>query len=176
MSASVKYWKQRYHQIIQKRERLWVLLEDPSFDRNWLSTRLTEHQWSIDEVFRHILGSEIRYIQQPLDDSIKQHPSAVAAQWVGNIFFRFGEDEHLELDKLILTFEEVQRKSLELFETLNEDSLQQIVEAPWREKVTYERLIEHGIDHELSHLGQIYFMLTNFRGPPKFESNWFDNE
>ncbi|MHA2168462.1 MAG: DinB family protein [Candidatus Kariarchaeaceae archaeon] len=176
MKASQEYWQNRYEEITKRRENLWKELGKEEIEESWLHTRLTEHQWSIDEVLRHMLGSEVVYIQQPMDGSIVQYPKVVPAQWVGNIFFRYQEDDHVPLKELCDSFDQVQQKSSLILSSLTEEKLNQLVMAPWRKEVSYEDLIEHCFDHELSHLGQIYFMLTYYRGPPKFESNWFEDK
>ncbi|MHA2030716.1 MAG: DinB family protein [Candidatus Kariarchaeaceae archaeon] len=176
MKALREYWQTRYEEILKKRENLWNELEKQETEESWLHSRLTEHQWSIDEVLRHLLGSEVVYIQQPIDGSIVQYPKVVPAQWVGNVFFRYQEDDHVPLKELRDSFDQVQQKSRSILSSLTDEKLNQSVIAPWRQEVSYEHLIEHCFDHELSHLGQVYFMLTYFRGPPKFESNWFEDK
>ncbi|MHA2278875.1 MAG: DinB family protein, partial [Candidatus Kariarchaeaceae archaeon] len=122
------------------------------------------------------LGSEIRYVQQPIEPSAEQHNKAVLAQWVGKIFFRFEENEHMDLKELIEAFHQTQQITREIMNQWNQETLTKMVEAPWRELFPYQNSVIHFIEHEMSHMGQIHFMLTYFRGPPKFESNWFDNK
>lgn len=172
MKATPTYWVNRYKQLIQARNRIWTELGKSDIKDEWLATRLTKHQWSIDEVMRHALGSDIRYIHVPLNPLSEQHPQAVLAQWVGDVFFRFREDTHMNLEDLKAAFIKTEENSLKILEGLNENDLSKMVEAPWKQMVTYESLIEHSLDHEMSHHGQIYFMLTYFRGPPKFTSDW----
>ncbi len=172
LKATPSYWLNRYKQIIRSRGQIWGELSKEDIKENWLTTRLSKHQWSIDEVLRHILGSDIRYIQVPLNAETEQHPQAVMAQWVGDIFFRFREDTHMDLEDLKVAFNKIEERSVGVLQELTDEDLSLMVEAPWKQVVSYETLIEHSMDHEISHHGQVYFMLTYFRGPPKFSANW----
>ncbi|MCE7737434.1 MAG: DinB family protein [Candidatus Heimdallarchaeota archaeon] len=176
MSVSVEFLTRKYEQIVENRESLWVDLQRIPKDKNWLNQRLSSHQWSIDEVLRHMLGSEIRYVQQPVEPSMEQNKDAVMAQWVGNIFFRFEENDHMSLENLILAFDDAQRNTRRIMGNWNEDILNKLIEAPWREMIPYRNSVIHFLEHEISHMGQVQFMLTYFRGPPEFKSNWFDNQ
>lgn len=176
MSLTVDYWIDRYTKLVKGRERLWRELKNPSIENKWIITRITEHQWSIDEVLRHILGSEIRYVQQPIESTIKQNENMVPAQWIDKVFFRFEEKEHMNLDTIIDIYNSTQDISNKILLGISDKDLLKEVEAPWRQMVSYNSLLHSFYDHEISHMGQIYFMLTYFRGPPKFESNWENNK
>lgn len=176
MSVSKDHLVKKYNQIISSRQKLWDDLEQIPEGQDWLTKRLSSHQWSIDEVLRHLLGSEIRYVQQPIEPTAEQYKGAVLAQWVGKIFFRFEENEHMELDELIEAFEETQKNTNKIINKWNENILNTQIEAPWREMIPYKDSVIHFLEHEMSHMGQVNFMLTYFRGPPEFESDWFNNE
>ena len=158
----------RYQLLLKYRKTMWSYLSQSDIKPEWIVTRPKSYQWSIDEHIRHLLASEIRYIQQSLDGNIPQTPKAVAAQWVGNVFFRFKEDEHVELAELKELFPTVEEKSLELLKNITEKELEMDVEAPWREKMSYYNLLEHFFVHENYHRGQVHFLITYYRGPPKF--------
>ncbi len=163
-------WIERYNFLQKYRERMWNELSQPDIKPEWVITRPKPYQWSIDEVLRHMLGSEVRYIQQSLDPDISQHSAVVPAQWVGTVFFRFEEREHLELPELLDIFPAVESKSLQLLENATEKELQMIVEAPWKEKMSYHQLLEAFYAHEHYHRGQVHFLITYYRGPPKFQN------
>ena len=170
--VEINYFVEKYQTLITRRKALFELIGKETVKPEWLITRITEHQWSIDEILRHVIASDIRYIQQPIDETVSQHEIAVPAQWVGSVFFRFEELEHVSLEKLTSVFQEVQSKSLEVLASLSTSELGRKVEAPWKQMVTYQSLLDHNFDHELSHIGQVYFILTYFRGPPEFNANW----
>ncbi|MHA2249679.1 MAG: hypothetical protein ACXAD7_04915, partial [Candidatus Kariarchaeaceae archaeon] len=111
-------WVDRYQQILQSRETLWSALLEKKVDPKWTVTRVKGHQWSIDEILRHMLASEIRYLQQPIDPAIEQYQFAVRAQWVGKVFFRFEELNHVALEDLKMHFQPVQEKSQEIMQNL----------------------------------------------------------
>ena len=90
----------RYTLLLDFRKTVWDDLTDTAFNQEDFISRPSDHQWSIDELLRHMLASEIRYIQQSIDQSIEQHPIGVPAQWVGKIFFRLEEREHLPLKEV----------------------------------------------------------------------------
>jgi uncharacterized damage-inducible protein DinB len=158
----------RYKLLLDFRKTVWNDLTDSSFNQMDFIKRPSEHQWSIDELLRHMLGSEIRYIQQSVDDSIEQHPKGVPAQWVGKIFFRLEEREHVPLKELKELFPTVEKKSLEILESLTEEEFKQSVKAPWGQELPYNELLNVFFAHEHQHRGQVKFIITYFRGPPKF--------
>lgn len=117
-----------------------------------------------------MLGSDVRYTQQSLDPAISQHSTIVPAQWVGTVFFRFEELEHLGLPELLDIFLDVERKSLQLLEIVTEDKLQMIVEVPWKEKMSFHQLLDWFYVHEHYHRDKVHFFITYYRGPPKYEN------
>jgi len=158
----------RYKLLLDFRDTVWKDLSDPSFNQDWFIKRPSEHQWSIDELLRHMLASEIRYIQQSVDDSIEQHPFGVRAQWVGKIFFRLEELEHVSMKELKELYPVVEKKSLEIFQKMTEEDFLQIVRAPWGQDLPYIDLLEVYFAHEHAHRGQVKFLITNYRGLPEF--------
>jgi uncharacterized damage-inducible protein DinB len=158
----------RYKVLQDFRSTVWKDLSDPSFKQEWFIKRPSEHQWSIDELLRHMLASEIRYIQQSVDDSIEQHPYGVPAQWVGNIFFRLEEREHVNLEDLKVIYPAVEKKSLEILQSMLEDDFYQSVRAPWGQDLPYIDLLDVFFAHEHGHRGQVKFLITSYRGLPEF--------
>ena len=163
-------WIERSNFLQKYRERMWNELSQPNIKPEWIITRPKLNQWSIDEVLRHMLGSEVRYIQQSLDSDISQHTAVVPDQWVGTVFFRLEEREHLELPELLDIFPAVENKSLQLLENVTEKELQMIVEAPWKEQMSFHQLLEWFYAHEHYHRGQVHFLITYYRGPPTFQN------
>lgn len=78
----------------------------------------------------------------------------------------------MNLDTIIDSYNSTQDISNRILRGLSDEELLTEVETPWRQMVSYNSLLHSFYDHEISHMGQIYFILTYFRGPPKFESNW----
>ena len=159
----------RYKLLQNFRQTVWKDLSDSNFNQKWFIKRPSEHQWSIDELLRHMIASEVRYIQQSMDESIEQHPKGVPAQWVGNIFFRLEEKEHVNFEVLKEMFLEVEKESIEILEKLSEDDFEKIVKAPWGQELPYYDLLEVFFAHEHNHRGQVKFLITFYRGPPEFE-------
>jgi uncharacterized damage-inducible protein DinB len=154
--------------MIGRREQTWKLLHDKSFEDKWFIQRPTKHQWSIDEILRHMLANEVRYLQMPLNPDIEQHKLAVLAQWVGNILFRIKEGEHFSINIVQEGFEDVQNLSQNILEDLTEEDLNKEVKAPWGEMISYGSMLTDLFDHDQFHRGQVHHLITYFRGPPKF--------
>jgi uncharacterized damage-inducible protein DinB len=57
-------------------------------------------------------------------------------------------------------------------QNLTEQDIEMKTEAPWKQEVNYGTLLETFINHEYAHTGQIYFILTYYRGPPEFTDKW----
>ncbi|MCY3412510.1 MAG: DinB family protein [Candidatus Heimdallarchaeota archaeon] len=168
---SIEYWRNRYNKISQQRNALIQSLN--SLDKSWIMTRISSHQWSIDEILRHMLASEIVYIQQSIDPNTPMSNLAVRAQWVGDVFFRL-EESHLDLQVIIDEYTLVENRSREIIAGLTDDKLAQRCKAPWGEELSYQQMIEHNLDHELGHLAQIKQILTYHQGLPKFKESWTD--
>ena len=158
----------RYKLLQDFRDTVWKDLSDTSFDQKFFTKRPTEHQWSIDELLRHMLSSEIRYIQQSIDDTIEQLLMGVPAQWVGKIFFRLEEREHVTFQELQEMYPAVEKKSLDILENLSEEDFIREVKAPWGQMLPYHDLLDVFFAHEHQHRGQVKFLITFYRGPPKF--------
>lgn len=158
----------RYDLVVVKRESVWRLLTSDEFDEAWFVSRPTTHQWAIDEILRHMLANEVRYLQMSHDPSIKQHALSVRAQWVGDILFRL-EENHEPLDKIRNAFEEVQLVSKSIIDSLKEEDLMRQVKAPWGEMLEYWQMLDDLFDHDNFHRGQVIYLVTYFRGLPKFK-------
>ncbi|MFW9998160.1 MAG: DinB family protein [Candidatus Odinarchaeota archaeon] len=147
-------WLKRYGLIQKSRDATWNDLSTLK-DEKWIITRLKMYQWSIDEILRHMLASEIRYVHQGFDPELPQHSMAVPAQWVGEVFFRFEEKKHVRLKELKEAFPAVERKSLTLFKESVESDYEKVVKAPWGEEMTLHGLLEAFYLHEHYHRGRV---------------------
>jgi uncharacterized damage-inducible protein DinB len=142
---------------------MWNDLLDPEVKSEWIITRLTPYQWAIDEIIRHLLASEIRYIHQSFNDDVHQIEEAVGAQWVGKSFFRIKEEVHVNVERLkeiALSLEGDTRKYLDF----PNESYKKTVKAPWGEEMKVFELLESFYTHDFYHQGQVYSLLTYFRG------------
>lgn len=157
-------WSERYTRLIGQRNALL----DKIVDLPELSTRPKPNSWAIDEILRHQLGSEVRYVHQVIDPSLPQSEFVVPAQWVGNILFRLEEREHPPFDAIRTEFERIQLISSQLFVSVTPDVEHLIVKAPWGVEVPAWMLLEHFFEHDLRHQGQISYLYTYFHGPPDF--------
>ncbi|UCE13765.1 MAG: DinB family protein [Candidatus Heimdallarchaeota archaeon] len=158
-------WLNRYTRIQNNRKSMWSFLTQPDVKDEWITRRPKPFQWSIDEIIRHMIGSEIRYIHQSFDPTIIQHQSSVPAQWVGKAFFRFEEGDHVELTDLKAIYNSVEEKTLKLIASPDR-TYEKVVKAPWGEEMPISELLESFYDHENYHRGQIYLIINFFRDSP----------
>ena len=159
-------WNMRYNRIQNYRKRMWKDLLSPEVKPEWIITRLTPPQWAIDEIIRHMLASEIRYIHQSFNTDALQIKEAVGAQWVSESFFRIKEGDHVSIERLkgiSLSIEADTGKYLDF----PNDSYEETVKAPWGEEMKVFELLESFYTHDFYHQGQVYSLLTYFRGIPK---------
>ena len=159
-------WKKRYNRIQSYRLRMWNDLLDPDVKSEWIITRLTLPQWAIDEIIRHMLASEIRYIHQSFNADVLQIEEAVGAQWVNKNFFRIKEEAHVNVDRLKEIATSIEGETRKYLDFPNE-SYEKMVKAPWGEEMKVFELLESFYIHDFYHQGQVYSVLTYFRGIPK---------
>lgn len=159
-------WMKRFKRIQNHRKKMWNDLNSPEVKSEWIITRVTPHQWSIDELIRHMLASEIRYIHQSFDPDAQQLKEAVAAQWVNERFFRLKEDDHVDLECLREIATSLEKKSVKLLDSPDK-AYEKTARAPWGEEMNVCDLLEAYYTHEFYHQGQVYSLLTYFRGLPK---------
>ncbi len=159
-------WKKRYQRIQNRRIRMWNDLHNPEIKPEWIITRSTPHQWAIDEIIRHMLASEIRYIHQSFNTDVLQIDEAVAAQWVSDRFFRIKEEKHVKVEQLKEISQSIESETIKYLDFPNE-SYEKMVKAPWGEEMKVFELLEAFYSHDFYHQGQVYFLLTYFRGIPK---------
>jgi len=164
MDSHAKIWIARYSRILKHRQKLWVNLSQ--IDEDAFKKRPRENLWSIDEILRHKLASEIRYIHQSFDSDLNQFELSVPAQWVGNVFFRLEERKHYSLEEIKEKFEMVEITSGRVLKTEN-SNFERDTEAPWGEKMKIHQLLEEWYDHDNYHRGQIY-CLINLNSKPSF--------
>jgi uncharacterized damage-inducible protein DinB len=159
-------WKKRYIRVQNHRIAMWKDLCNPEVKPDWIITRPKKHQWAIDEIIRHMLASEIRYIHQSFNPDIIQINEAVKAQWVQNRFFRIKEDNHVKLERLKEISLSIENETVKYLDSPNE-AYEKKVKAPWGEEMKVFELLEAFYTHEFYHQGQVYCLLTLFRGLPK---------
>ena len=159
-------WKKRYNRVQSYRIRMWDDLLNSEVKSKWLITRLTPHQWAIDEIIRHMLASEIRYIHQSFNADVLQIKEAVGAQWVNKNFFRIKEEAHVNVDRLKEIATSIEGETRKYLESPIE-SYEKMVKAPWGEEMKVFELLESFYTHDFYHQGQVYSVLTYFRGIPK---------
>ena len=162
-----KLWSGRYKRIQDNRQRMWQFLQGSVIKDEWITKRPQPNLWSVDEIIRHMLASEIRYIHQSFNPSLPQSEIAVRAQWVGEIFFRIEEKEHVSLNKIIEDYESVEEGTLRLLNTTSEN-YGKMTKAPWGEEMPVYKLLESFYDHDNYHRGQIYLIINLFRKIPDF--------
>lgn len=162
-----RYWIQQHERIVTKRKEMFQHLTREDFKEEWINKRPKEHLWSIDEILRHMLASEIRYVHQSFNQSIENIELGVPAQWVNEHFFRIEERNHYSLEKIVSAFSKAEETTKILLNT-DDDQYEKIVKAPWGEKIPVYKLLESFNEHETYHRGQIFLLLNFFRGPPDF--------
>ncbi|MFX1284650.1 MAG: DinB family protein [Promethearchaeota archaeon] len=159
-------WKKRYERIENQHSIMWNELSKSEVEEKWIITRPKPYQWAIDEIIRHMLASEIRYIHQSFNLQSPQIAEAVPAQWVGNRFFRLEEANHVGLERLKELASTTEKETKILLDSPNA-AYEKKVQAPWGEEMKVYELLEAFYDHEQYHRGQVYLLLTYFRGLPK---------
>ena len=158
-------WIKRFKHIRKQRETMWNELHNPEVDPEWIIKRPTTHQWAIDEIIRHMLASEIRYIHQSFNPNIPQLDEAVPAQWVKNRFFRLEEKTHVKLKRLKEIALSIESETVKFLDS-SDKAYEEKTKAPWGEEMKVFELLETFYTHEFYHQGQVFFILTYFRGLP----------
>ena len=151
-----------HHRVVKKRKQLWNKLNASNFEATWFTTRIRPHMWAIDEIYRHMLASEIFYIHSKFGERKVPGEWGVGAQWVGDRHFGLKEGRHFSREQLLELTQEIERKTQDILENLAENDLKTLVTAPWGEEMTFKELIHHCFEHEHNHRGQIQFLITYF--------------
>jgi uncharacterized damage-inducible protein DinB len=152
-----------HRRVVLTRESLWKKLNNPNFQAEWFITRIKPHMWSIDEIYRHMLSSEIFYIHSKFGERKVPEEWGVGAQWVGDKQFGLKEDKHFSREQLYELTKQIEKESKTYLKEMTEIELQKIVNAPWGEEMTFNELIHHCFEHEHNHRGQIQFLITYFQ-------------
>ncbi|MFW9855012.1 MAG: DinB family protein [Candidatus Thorarchaeota archaeon] len=152
-----------HERVVIKRRQLWKKLKGPDFQPEWFMTRIKPHMWAIDEIYRHMLGSEIFYIHSKFGERRIRDEWAVGAQWVGDRHFGFKEKRHYSREELFELTGPVEQKSRDCLQDLTENDLGTPVMAPWGEEMTFREIIHHCFEHEHQHRGQIQYLITYFK-------------
>ena len=105
------YWKTKYRMVIKNREKIWDNLEMYELSPEQFIQRPKPHLWSVDEVLRHMLASEVMYIHQKIDHSCPRPEFGVGAQWVGKYILKTGESTHYTLTDIKELANEITEKT-----------------------------------------------------------------
>ncbi len=162
-----KFWLGRFERLKKRRSELFTDLKKPENYQEYIITRPKPYQWSVDELIRHILASEIRYVHQSFDPTRQAHPAGIRAQWRDDTLIKIEENKHYDIKDLKKIFPPVQVVTDELLREASDMDFDRTVKAPWGEKMKVHKLLDYWYDHENYHRGQIYFVLNYFKGPPK---------
>lgn len=126
-------WIKRFKHIRKQRETMWNELHNPEVDPEWIIKRPTTHQWAIDEIIRHMLASEIRYIHQSFNPNIPQLDEAVPTQWVRNRFFRLEEKTHVKLKRLKEIALSIESETVKFLDS-SDKAYEEKTKTPWVKK------------------------------------------
>lgn len=163
-----KIWIDRYGRIRDQRNQMFKAFTRPEIEAEWLTTRPNKHQWAVDEIIRHLLFSEIRYVQQSFDPTRSPHPAGLRAAWEEDIVEELEEGEHIEVKDLKKMFPPVEVATEELLREAADMDFERTVKAPWGAKLRVFKLLNDWYDHEQYHRGQAYFVLHYFQGPTDY--------
>lgn len=166
LGKNKKLWIDRYQRLKKTRDKVFKDLSNREIETEWLITRPNENQWSIDELIRHILFAEVRYVQQSFDPTRNSHPVGVRTQWMNDYVIKLNEGKHISLKDLKKLFPPVQVVTEELLREAADLDYERTVKTSWGEKMKVVKLLDYWFEHEHYHRGQIYMTLTFFRGPP----------
>ncbi len=154
------YWKTKYALLVKNREKIWYHLKMYDLSPEQFNRRPKPHLWSIDEVLRHMLASEVMYIHQKIDHSIDHPEFGVGAQWVGEYILKTGESTHYTLTDIEEIAGEITEKTKQLLNSVNEPVFEKTVKAPWGEEMSFNTLLENFYYHEAYHCGQVHYLMN----------------
>ena len=154
------YWQSQYNRVLKHRKELWQYLEKYNLSHELFIKRPKEHIWAIDEIFRHILASEVVYIHQKFESSASPKEFGVGAQWVGNYQINLKQHPHFTLNEIRYLSTKIQDQSQFYLENSKESDFHKKVKAPWGEEMPFTELLESFYIHEAYHRGQIHYLLN----------------
>lgn len=160
------YWQSQYKRVLQHRKELWLYLEKYNLSHELFIKRPKEHLWAIDEIFRHMLASEVVYVHQKFDPSASPKDFGVGAQWVGDYDIKLNELPHFTQNEIKNLSSAIEDKTQLFLEKSQEESFHRKVKAPWGEEMEFTELLEAFYIHEAHHRGQIHYLL-NLLGNPQ---------
>jgi uncharacterized damage-inducible protein DinB len=166
LGKNKKLWIDRYLRVQKIRDETFNDLGKPEIDQEWIIKRPNAYQWAVDEIIRHQLYIEIKYLQQSFDPTRTSHPVGVKAQWAEETIMNLEESEHVVLKDLKKLFPPVQVVSEELLREAADLDYERPVKSPWG-KMKAVKLLDYWYDHEMYHRGQIYMTINLHKGPPK---------
>lgn len=163
------FWKTQYIRLVSNREQLWSHLDMYNLSNQQFIQRPKTHLWSIDEILRHMLASEVMYIHQKFDHSVPVPSFGVGAQWVGKYKLKTNEASHYSLIDIKNLACEITDKSVQFFNSAEDQIFQALVKAPWGEEMTFNELLEHFSYHEAYHCGQVHYLMNLIGDPLQVE-------
>ncbi|MFX1515617.1 MAG: DinB family protein [Promethearchaeota archaeon] len=166
ISSYRDYWQIQYKRVLKYREELWQHMEKYDLPHELLIKRPKENLWAIDEIFRHVLASEVVYIHQNFDSSASPKDFGVGAQWVGNYEIKLSELPHFTLNEIKILSNNIQEKTQHYLNDSKEKDFIKEVRAPWGEELTFTDLLEAFYVHEAYHRGQVHYLM-NLLGNPQ---------
>jgi uncharacterized damage-inducible protein DinB len=167
LGTKKKLWLDRYQRLKKIRVAMFKELSKPYIEEEWITTRPTKHQWAVDEIIRHIIHSEVRYVQQSFDPTRNSHPVGVRTQWQDDTIIKLDESPHIGLSDLKKLFPPVEVVTEELLREAADLDYERTVKTTWGEKMKVIKLLDYWYEHEHYHRGQIFWVITYFKGPPK---------
>ena len=102
-----------HKRVVSKREELWKKLNSPDFLAEWFINRIKPHMWSIDEIYRHMLASEIFYIHSKFGERRVPEEWGVGAQWVGDKHFGLKEKKHFSREWLYELTKQIENETVD---------------------------------------------------------------
>jgi uncharacterized damage-inducible protein DinB len=105
-----------------------------------------EGLWSLGTVAVHIAEAEDGWFRYVVRREVDSWPD-------------YSPEDYATVSSLKALLAEVHGRTEAYLETLQDDDLEQIIEAPWEERFPLRWVIWHVLEHEISHRGEIYLML-----------------
>jgi uncharacterized damage-inducible protein DinB len=106
-----------------------------------------EGMWSLGTVARHIANAEEGWFRYAATRELAEWPAEYTAQ----------DFPTVESIKALLS--EVHARTEALLKQLDAADLDQALEMPWGEKLSWRQIIWHVLEHEIHHRGEIYLMV-----------------
>ncbi len=123
-----------------------------AMDPQHLEIKPVQDAMTIGDIFRHIAGAEVHWIQKVIQGS-----------W--NINAHFHKDKYSSRDDIIQLLNDAHTSTLDLLDFLKFSDLKKVCVSPRGEKFSIYWTVWHVIEHEIHHKGQIFRDLRNIGQP-----------